>query len=245
MAAFATQTGTGASPRILSALWDNLDQSGAIRSVRGEPPRALYELEHIECVHGRYPGTHALVSFLSAILPHVAPVSNAATLVAHMQDTLSLTAPMLASRKSSAHAVSYVTFVLDHVLLPASTRTYVRPAERWSLSAACLEFAEQCLATLPVAPLDSTHPGFDVLRRLLSGTPFLQEIFFFVHPDPSCAGYEVINFNMAQTPDYVRVVRAALRILLHVLDLQNDVLHVLPLTHDAACLLYTSPSPRD
>ena len=234
MAAFATQTGTGASPRILSALWDNLDQSGAIRSVRGEPPRALYELEHIECVHGRYPGTHALVSFLRAILPHVAPVSNAATLVAHMQDTLSLTAPMLASRKSSAHAVSYVTFVLDHVLLPASTRTYARPAERWSLSAACLEFAEQCLATLPVAPLDSTHPGFDVLRRLLSGTPFLQEIFFFVHPDPSCAGYEVINFNMAQTPDYVRVVRAALRILLHVLDLQNDVLHVLPLTHDAA-----------
>ena len=248
--AFAVQSGTSTSARIVTVLWERLNLSGAVRSVRGEPPRALYELENVECVHGRYPSTHALVELLSAIVPHVAPASQADTLVAYMRDaslpwwhsgrnstTASSTTASTGHGSGNSMSTSmYVAYVLDHVLLPASNRTYARPAERWAISASCLEFAEKCLATLPVAPVDTAHPGFDVLRRLLSGTPLLRELFFFVHPDPSCAGYEVINMNRAQTPDFSRAVRAALRILLRMLEVQNDVLHNVPSINDHAAV---------
>ena len=91
--AFAVQSGTSTSARIVTVLWERLNLSGAVRSVRGEPPRALYELENVECVHGRYPSTHALVDLLSAIVPHVAPASQADTLVAYMLSLIHISEP--------------------------------------------------------------------------------------------------------------------------------------------------------
>lgn len=233
LAAFAAHPDTGAGARILSALWERLDASGAVRAVRpGEAPRAISDLEHIESVHGRYPATHALVDLLCAVLPHAvrtAPEAQAHALVASVHAHAPL---QLDTRKPLVHAARYVAFVLDDVLVPASSRTYARPAERWALCAACLRCAEQCVAALPT-PLDTAHPGFDVLRRVLSGAPLLRELFFFVHPDSSCAGFEVVNEDRAQTPDFAAAVRAALSMLVQVLGVQDEALRT-STTRDAA-----------
>ncbi|WFD24036.1 hypothetical protein MEQU1_002733 [Malassezia equina] len=234
LAAFAARPRDATSPRLLSALWERLEQSGA---VRGAAPRAVYELEHVEAVHGRYPGTRSLVELLSAVLPYATPAAQANALVAHVQGQGSLP-PVHAF--TATGAAPYVAFVVEQVLLPASGRLYAQPAQRWALSASCIEFLDRCLAAFSLAPLDTKdalakHPGFDILRRLLSGSPLLQELLVFVHPDPSLAGFEVVNQDRAQTPEFARAVRGVMRILLRVLEIQPLLLHtLLPAWSDAA-----------
>lgn len=233
LAAFAARPRDAAAPRLLSALWERLEQSGA---VRGAAPRAIYELENVEAVHGRYPGTRRLVELLSAVLPYATPAAQADALVAHVQGHGSLPPVQTFTATSTA---PYVAFVVEQVLLRASGRVYAQPAERWALSTACIECLDRCLAAFALAPMDTRealarHPGFDVLCRLLRGTPLLQELLVFVHPDASLAGFEVVNQDRAQTPDFARAVRGVLRILLRVLEMQPYVLHtLLPAWSDA------------
>ncbi|CCU98867.1 unnamed protein product [Malassezia sympodialis ATCC 42132] len=233
LTAFAARPRDATSPRVLSALWERLEQSGA---VRGAAPRAVYELEHVEAVHGRYPGTRRLVELLTAVLPYATPAAQADALVAHVQGHGALPP---AHAFTATGAAPYVAFVIEQVLLAAPRRLYAQPAERWALSAACIEFLDRCLAAFSLAPLDTKealakHPGFDILRRLLSGSALLQELLVFVHPDPSLAGFEVVNQDRAQTPEFARAVRGVLRILLRVLDVQPLLLHtLLPAWSDA------------
>lgn len=236
LTAFAAHRDGATSARVLQSLWDRLEQTGAIRRVRGEMPRAVYELEQVEAVHGRYPGTYQLITFLQAVLPYATPAAQAEALVAHMhgQGALPASHPF-----TTSGAAPYLAFVLDDVFLPAAKRTYARATERWSLSAACIELMDACLASFALAPKDAKeslakHPGFDVVRRLLSGKSLLQELFFFLHPDPSLAGYEVIEQNRAQTPDFARAVKGVMRILLRILEIQPHVLQtLLPAWSDA------------
>lgn len=183
LGAFATSH----SPRIVGDLWTRLEQ--------GPPARAAYELEHVEAVHCRYPGSTALVRFLTAVLPEV-PGGGA-----------------------------YLAFVLDDVFLRAAQRTYAQPAERWAVCAACIEFLERCLATYAPATTPAAHPGAEVLRRVLSGSPLLRELLFFLHPDPAAAGFEAVNGDRAQTPEYARAVRGVLAMLLRILELQPAFFH--------------------
>lgn len=232
LTAFAARPRDATSPRVLSALWERLEQSGAVR----DTARAVYELEHVEAMHGRYPGTRRLVELLTAVLPYATPAAQADALVAHVQGHGALP-PVHAF--TATGVAPYVAFVVEQVLLPASSRLYAQPAERWALSAACIEFLDRCLAAFSLAPLDTKealakHPGFDILRRLLSGSPLLQELLVFVHPDPSLAGFEVVNQDRTQTPEFARAVRGVLRILLRVLNVQPLLLHtLLPAWSDA------------
>ena len=60
---------------------------------------------------------------------------------------------------------------------------------------------------------------------MLSGSPLLRELLFFLHPDPAAAGFEAVNGDRAQTPEYARAVRGVLAVLLRILELQPAFFH--------------------
>lgn len=233
LAALASARDGAAGERVRAAVWDRFELHGVVR--RREPaaaelPRALAELQHVEAVHGRYPGTQRLVELLTELVPRGSPAADAAALVAHA----STAAPFVSTPAAAPERpwAAYVAYVLDDVFLPASTRPYARAAERWSLSVSCLAFAERCVAALAQTSWASAdalaaHPGYAVVRRLLGGGALLQELLFFVHPDPACAGYEVVQPGRAPAPAFADAVRLALRLLLHTLELQTRVLETL------------------
>ncbi|PKI82426.1 hypothetical protein MVES1_003399 [Malassezia vespertilionis] len=234
LAAFAAN----ASPKILAELWQRLEQTGVVHQKHNTSP-AVYELEHVESAYYRYPGTTALVRFLRAVLP---PAVAGAAHTVSPQALAAAPAPPPPAQSTAP----YVAFVVEHVFLKAATRVYAHPAERWQVSAACLDFMEHCLATFPVARLvdDASretlaalarHPGFAVLRRLLGSKALLEELFFFLHPDPNSAGFDAVNADRAQSPFFSHAVATTLRILLHVFSNQHVFLHVLcPALGDAA-----------
>ncbi|KAI3620056.1 hypothetical protein CBS9595_002023 [Malassezia furfur] len=239
----------GTSPRILAELWDRLQQSGVLqRPKTGGAAPAVLELEHTEATHFRYPGSTELVRFLTAILPSATAVGRADALV-HATHALALVpggaapagvvapggvpAPLLHS------SAPYVAYVVDDVFLKASQRMYATPAERWEVSAACLDFFAHCLADFPLAqlldaPLERArltalvrHPGFALVQRVLSGTPLLHELFFFLHPDANSAGFEAVNGDHAQSAAFAHCVRQTLQVLLHLFRVQHVFMHVL------------------
>ena len=229
----------GASPRILAELWERLQQSGVVRGGAGAP--AVVELEQTEAAHFRYPASTELVRFLTAVLPSSTAAGRAEALVAAAGGGAALPAAAVAPAAApGAGSAPFVAYVVDDVLLKAPQRLYAHAAERWAVSAACLDFVEHCLADFPLAALleDGAldhaalaalvrHPGFVLVQRVLSGSPLLHELFFFLHPDPNSAGFEAVNEDRAQTPAYAHAVQQALQIVLHVFRVQHVFLHVL------------------
>ncbi|WFD31220.1 hypothetical protein MSPP1_002254 [Malassezia sp. CBS 17886] len=250
LTAFAPRTpSAGVCARIAAELWQRLEQSGTVVSFRASGERAplgpaVYDLESVEAAHYRYPGTTALVRFLEHVLPSMGTGAAADALVAQARRRA---APRALPAPPAAHApcAPYVAFVVDDVFLKASSRVYAEPAERWAVSAVCLDFIDHCLATFPVDMLRDTgaetlrdmgaetlralvrHPGFDLLHRLLGATPLLRELFFFLHPDANSAGFEAVNADSAHAAGFTHTVCVTLRILLRVFHLQHVFLHVL------------------
>ncbi|WFD43725.1 hypothetical protein MPSI1_002389 [Malassezia psittaci] len=251
LTSFALPTGANAtSSRILSELWDRLQQSAVLK-----PPKntsiapIVYELENTEATHYQYPGSTEFVRFLTAILPSCSATNQANALLQVTRNDLApnmvshavnraWTQPNLsANNTSSLHSSApYIAFVVDNVFLQASSRTYANPAERWDVSAACLDFIEHCLADWPWASseahkMDSSmltslvrHPGFALVQRILTGSKLWQELLFFLHPNANSAGYEAVNQIQSEYPVFVHCVQQSLQIMLHVFHMQHSFL---------------------
>lgn len=245
------------SARILEDLWQRLANSGVLSAAPrslgggGASGSVVWELEHVEAAHFRYPGSTAFVRFLQQVLPASTAGTRAEALLTGVQHAAPggvLRVPGIPAAMGAAAAAAgapptapYVAFVVDRVFLPASRRVYADPEERWRVSATCLAFLDHCLASLDMRALfadDSTpdapvleqlarHPGFEVLKRLLAGTPVLRELLAFLHPDPGAAGFEAVNAQGARPTPFTEAVRSALRIVLRVLQLQDTFLAVL------------------
>ncbi|CAO1627452.1 unnamed protein product [Parajaminaea phylloscopi] len=158
----------------------------------------------------------------------------------------------------------YLHFVVDVVLLPSvsstSTREFSSVGEKWRLISAALYFLHRCLSAFDLGalsrPIDgpggngprgaedretlfrlAMHPGFGVMKRLMSSSKLLHEIVTLLSPSvngqagiPSnAAGYEVVD-SMSTRQSAVMLpaaVRTAMRIVLFALrhqDLFSQVL---------------------
>ncbi|WFD33544.1 hypothetical protein MCUN1_000357 [Malassezia cuniculi] len=249
LTAFAARPPGGRrAPRIIAEIWQRLD---ALQAVRPDGS-AVYELEQVEAAHYRYPGSVALVRLLQAVLPVSTRGADADALVA--ASTGQQYAPQAAAAKDSD---AYVAFVADRLFLGASARVYDHAGERWLVSATCLAFIEHCISSLdlrllfgqePPSARDlaaiARHPGVSLLRRLLTGTNLLTELFFFLHPDPNGAGFEAVNGDYARSPHFAAAVRSALRIIVQVLRVQSVFIDVLvPMWGEAGGALALAAGP--
>ncbi|EST05651.1 Nucleoporin [Kalmanozyma brasiliensis GHG001] len=139
----------------------------------------------------------------------------------------------------------YVDFVIDQVFLKARARDYAEPAEQWRVVASCLEFVERSLRSYDLAALlrnsegadavsDPTlltqlasHPGFFLMRRILTGSKMVGEMLGILVPGSGLAAFEAINQNRASTFFYGSSVRHVLSILDRVLRYQDLYAQVL------------------
>ncbi|PWN23540.1 hypothetical protein BCV69DRAFT_279473 [Microstroma glucosiphilum] len=163
----------------------------------------------------------------------------------------------------------YIAFVVDVVLLPSLTATntsqqreFATYSEKWRLVAASLQFLDRCLSAFdlvslekPVGPSGARgaedrdtvlrlglHPGFGVMKRLMSSSRLLREIVAVLTPnlngaaglDPSsvvassAAGFEIVDSPAGKKAVYLSTaVRTALRIVLKALKGQDLFMQVL------------------
>lgn len=206
----------------------------------------LTELEEVEAPNRVFPESTAFVRLLSTLVhaPTTAdPLRRGAELETHaIPDNLG--AP-----NRAPGVEPYIRFVVDDVLLKAGQREYLDPRERWQVTDACFAFVEKCLASFDLGPFLAwaaaggrappggmsplqhlvQHPGFDVLTRILGGSPLLETILTIV-----TAGYDSIRNNLAKTPLFTRCMVRCLRVIRRVLDVQSAFLEVvLPALSDS------------
>ncbi|PWN52683.1 hypothetical protein IE53DRAFT_384865 [Violaceomyces palustris] len=230
---------------------------GAFGRPSGESGGVLYELENVEAPNRYYPGSTSFVNFVKALIrvpPQ--PRDTAGLLVTQPLSGAAASDPfgsMVALRGQSQlqspqfrSAEPYLSFVIDHVFLKASGREYSNPAERWRVAASCLDFLERCLYSYDISSLLSvdesgneavsdpavltklvSHPGFSVMKRLLTGTKLVREILAVLNPGGGGAGFEAVNSRRAKTIFFASSVRHSLRIIQRVLRIQNVFLQVL------------------
>ncbi len=139
----------------------------------------------------------------------------------------------------------YVDFVIDQVFLNARSRDYAEPAEQWRVVASCLDFVERSLRSYDLAALLrssegveavsdpalltqlASHPGFFLMRRILTGSKMVGEMLGILVPGSGFAAFEAINQNRASTFFYGSSVRHVLSILDRVLRYQDLFVQVL------------------
>lgn len=148
-------------------------------------------------------------------------------------------------RKHFRSVEPYVDFVIDHVFLKARTRDYIEPAEQWRVVASCLDFVERSLRSFDLSALLrssegadavsdpalltqlASHPGFFLMRRILTGSKMVGEMLGILVPGSGLAAFEAINQNRASTFFYGTSVRHVLSILDRVLRYQDLFVQVL------------------
>ncbi|SOV04102.1 related to nucleoporin [Ustilago sp. UG-2017a] len=153
--------------------------------------------------------------------------------------------PHASQRRQFRSVEPYVDFVIDHVFLKARTRDYVEPAEQWRVVASCLDFVERSLRSYDLAALLrssesadavsdpglltqlASHPGFFLMRRILTGSKMVGEMLGILVPGSGLAAFEAINQNRASTFFYGSSVRHVLSILDRVLRYQDLFVQVL------------------
>lgn len=211
---------------------------------------AHHDLETIEAAARMYPVTTSFVNFLKS-LTHVPARAQDPIKVMTGSDgamTPSSGPPFqglvlnLGQGQRTPGLEPYVSFVVDTVLLQAGAREYSNPAERWQVTATCLDFVERCLVSYDLSALLSDqgapdaatlaslvlHPGFSIMKRILTGTKLFHEVLAVLNVNGSgSAGFEVINNQEAKTLFFASSVRHAMRIVQRVLRIQDVFLQVL------------------
>ncbi|UZJ53454.1 hypothetical protein CBS101457_002774 [Exobasidium rhododendri] len=273
LAAFAHPTGNHFA-KITSQLWSMLENTQALGSAPsfssgGGNQRitssssssnflgAFHDLQMVETPARIYPATTSFVNFLKSLVhvpsrqrdnPITAAVGSSVTV--HAQQGIDFG---LGQGQRAPGLDPYVSFVIETVFLPAGSREYSEPAERWRVTSACLDFVERCLASYDLSSLLSdepsstngvalaalvSHSGFSIMKRILTGGKLLQEILSILNPNNGLpgtpAGYQIINTNRANTLYYSNSVRLCLRIIQRVLRIQDIFLQLLlPTLSDA------------
>ncbi|MCO5590252.1 hypothetical protein L7F22_044221 [Adiantum nelumboides] len=247
LAAFAHSSGTNAA-NITAQLWSLLEENLNVTHMHGRSSNkptlsaALHDLQAIEVSARHYPVTTSLVNLLKSLIhtPERLDQKSVKALVGTSSPLFHGLALNLGQGQRSPGLEPYVDFVVETVFLQAGSREYSDQSERWRVTASCLDFVERCLMSYDLDilindPSTETitnlilHPGFGVMRRVLTNTKLLHEILSIINPNAGVlgapSGFEIVNTNQANTLFYASCVRHCLRIIQRVLQTQDIFLH--------------------
>lgn len=192
-----------------------------------------WNLENKEAPAGTYPLTLSFVNLLSALI--VTPVESKA-LSSNVHASLVSNLPdQLGAEYRTPGIAPYVKYVLDEVYLKLPSMPFKDTTERWALTDVCLRLFEKCLAVYPLDSLmepdengrPSTenvtkallHPGFDIVSRVLCGSPLLDNLIQLVS-----VGVDALNKNEPKTPSFARAILRGLRLLHRMFSFQAPFL---------------------
>lgn len=163
----------GKSPEIAASLWQSLEYTQILQTVRAPGQRQAagieVELNEIESSCEEYPLTRAFCQLISTLVESSLPVNLGA----------GLRVPGFEP---------YLTFLRDAVFLPFPTRAYRRPAEKWEVADAVLEVFHKLLRDYEPQPSDFVQemvelqgeqvqahkpPGHSIMFHLLNDSPML------------------------------------------------------------------------
>ncbi|XP_028263251.1 nuclear pore complex protein Nup205 isoform X1 [Parambassis ranga] len=163
----------GKSPEIASLLWQSLEYTQILQTVRAPGQRQAagieVELNEIESSCEEYPLTRGFCHLISTLVESSLPVNLGAGLrVPGFQP--------------------YLNFLRDSVFLPFPTRAYRRPAEKWEVADSVLEVFHKLLRDYEPQPSDFVQemvelqgeqvpahkpPGHSIVFHLLNDSPML------------------------------------------------------------------------
>uniref|UniRef100_A0A672H1J2 Nucleoporin 205 n=1 Tax=Salarias fasciatus TaxID=181472 RepID=A0A672H1J2_SALFA len=163
----------GKSPEIAASLWQSLEYTQILQTVRASGQRQAagieVELNEIESSCEEYPLTRGFCHLISTLVESSLPVNLGAGLrVPGFQP--------------------YLNFLRDSVFLPFPTRAYRRPAEKWEVADSVLEVFHKLLRDYEPQPSDFIQemvelqgeqvpahkpPGHSIMFHLLNDSPML------------------------------------------------------------------------
>ncbi|XP_031581834.2 nuclear pore complex protein Nup205 isoform X1 [Oreochromis aureus] len=163
----------GKSPEIAASLWQSLEYTQILQTVRAPGQRQAagieVELNEIESSCEEYPLTRSFCHLISTLVEGSLPVNLGAGLrVPGFQP--------------------YLNFLRDSVFLPFPTRAYRRPAEKWEVADSVLEVFHKLLRDYEPQPSDFVQeivelqgeqvpahkpPGHSIMFHLLNDSPML------------------------------------------------------------------------
>ncbi|KAG6891452.1 hypothetical protein C0992_006711 [Termitomyces sp. T32_za158] len=195
------------------------------------------ELMEIEAVHRQYPSTIPFLTLLATLIhtPKRIPLKDRVT------DSQPInTIPETLGQPYRLPGIGpFTAFVIDNVFENIPNREYSRPSDRWQINDLCLCFIERALASFDLESLVNNpqslsanpetlvplliHPGYDVMKRLLTRTPLQARILsYIVEGVKGCEG----DFA-ADEPFFRSTITRVLRIVHRILESQDVFLDVL------------------
>ncbi|KAI0776838.1 nucleoporin Nup186/Nup192/Nup205 [Trametes elegans] len=194
------------------------------------------ELDEVEAAYRLYPATIPFLNLLSTLIhtPKRIPLRERVS-----DPTPINTIPeTLGTPYRTPGIAPFVSFVVDNVFARISTREYLRPSDRWRMNDLCLCFIERCLASFDLESLVTSieelqpsresviqlaiHPGFDLMRRLLTSSPLQASILSYL-----VQGLDGFEKGLAdEEPFYRTTIVRVLRIIHRVLEVQDIFLDV-------------------
>ncbi|KAJ6542676.1 nucleoporin Nup186/Nup192/Nup205 [Mycena capillaripes] len=253
LAAFC-QPGAGApGVEICKAVWTLMERLEVINvrvgsssgfSVNLPPVRGVeMELDEIEALHRMYPATIPFLRLLSTLIHTPKRIALKDRVV---DSGIINTIPESLGQPYRLPGIGpFITFVIDNVFANIPNREYLQPSDRWQTNDLCLCFIERALASFDLESLvrasdDSQikgdvvvalliHPGYEIVKRLLTNTPLQTSILTYVVE--GLAGFE--KGLADEEPYFGSTIVRVLRIILRVLEIQDIFLDVLlPLLHE-------------
>ncbi|PPQ70405.1 hypothetical protein CVT25_000888 [Psilocybe cyanescens] len=188
------------------------------------------ELEQVEAPHRLYPSTIPFLKLLCTLLHTPKQLSMAE--IALGTEVWETFPGNLGQPYRLPGIGPFTSFVVDTVFANISNREYSRPSDRWQINDLCLEYVEKSLAgfnlDLLVAGSDDSaskeqafpllvHPGYDIMRRLLTRTPLHSSIMSYI-----ADGLEGFEKGLAdEEPFFRNTIIRVLRIVHRVLEIQD------------------------
>lgn len=194
------------------------------------------ELEQVESAHHVYPATIPFLKLLSTLIhtPKQVPLQD----LAMGKEPLNTIPENLGQPYRLSGISPFTSFVIDNVFCNIPNREYSRPSDRWQTNDLCLSYIERSLASFGLESLVSgpdssllkadsvvslaTHPGYDVMKRLLTNTPLQAVILAYVVE--GLAGFE--KGLADEEPGFLITILRVLRIIHRVLEIQDIFLDV-------------------
>ena len=246
LAAFCEPGAGAAGVEICKAVWTLMERlevinvrmvgSGAFNMSLTAGKGVEVELEQVESAHHVYPATIPFLKLLSTLIhtPKQLPLQD----LAMGKESLNTIPENLGQPYRLPGVSPFTSFVIDSVFCNIPNREYSRPSDRWQTNDLCLSYIERSLASfsleslvsgpdgapvkLDLVALLATHPGYDVMKRLLTNTPLQAIILAYVVE--GLAGFE--KGIADEEPLFLSTILRTLRIVHRVLEIQDIFLDV-------------------